>query len=117
MRLVYDKAVMEPHFAPMYAKLCRWMNSNYSHCVETLLYTKSDDANPSMFVCCEQGQTIPLCAPDVSKDHAKEALLKRLTVRNVLAQFCKQVSQAGRAPLRNSSRKTPPTSWRRSATS
>ena len=41
--LVYEKAVMEPHFAPMYAKLCRLMNRDFAGKLKDMIFAKKEN--------------------------------------------------------------------------
>ena len=90
VNLVYDKAVMEPHFASMYARLCRLMNRDYPSMVEGLIYASKVEGG---FVCYERGDsTHPLCPVVTSEDEAKKTTMKSLTVRRLLANQCQDVS-------------------------
>ena len=90
VNLVYDKAVMEPHFASMYARLCRLMNRDYPSMVERLFYVSNVEGG---YVCYERGDSShPLCPVAATEEEAKKTTLKSLTVRRLLANQCQDVS-------------------------
>ena len=90
VNLVYDKAVMEPHFASMYARLCRLMNRDYPPMVERLFYVSNVEGG---YVCYERGDSShPLCPVAATEEEAKKTTLKSLTVRRLLANQCQDVS-------------------------
>ena len=90
VNLVYDKAVMEPHFASMYARLCRLMNRDYPSMVERLFYVSNVEGG---YVCYERGDSShPLCSVAATEEEAKKTTLKSLTVRRLLANQCQDVS-------------------------
>lgn len=86
--LVYEKAVMEPHFAPMYAKLCRLMNRDSAGKLEKMLYAKEENG---LFYWCANGTSDPLTEGMKTKEMAKEAALKRNSFRRILADKCQRV--------------------------
>lgn len=86
--LVYDKAVMEPHFSSMYAKLCRKMNHDYPAKIEKII--RFEKAN-GKFVCCEIGSNEALFEPMQTEAEAKENAMKMLSVRRMLAEKCQTV--------------------------
>lgn len=88
MYLVYDKAVMEPHFSSMYAKLCRKMNHDYPAKIEKIIRFVEVDGK---FACCELGKTEPLFEPMQTEAEAKENAMKMLSVRRMLAEKCQTV--------------------------
>ena len=89
VNLVYDKAVMEPHFASMYARLCRLMNRDYPSLIEKLFYVKESEGG---FVSYENGDsTKPLCPVAATEEEAKKVTLKSLTVRRLIANQCQDV--------------------------
>lgn len=88
MYLVYDKAVMEPHFSSMYAKLCRKMNHDYPAKIEKIIRFVVVDGK---YACCELGKTEPLFEPMQTEAEAKENAMKMLSVRRMLAEKCQTV--------------------------
>ena len=88
MYLVYDKAVMEPHFSSMYARLCRKMNRDYPAKIDSLLSYKEVDGQ---FLCYEVGNDAALFEPKKTEAEAKENAKKLLSVRRMLAEKCQNV--------------------------
>ena len=80
---------MEPHFATMYAKLCRLMNRDYPAVIRSLIYAKAIEGG---YTCYENGDDKKaLCEPAASEEQAFEKTLKSITVRRLVANKCQDV--------------------------
>lgn len=88
--LVYEKAVMEPHFAPMYAKLCRMMNRDFANYLQPKLHAVKDEASGT-FYCVVEGTTGHLVDGAPSEEAAREEALKQHSFRRILADKCQRV--------------------------
>ena len=85
--LIYNKAIMEPHFAPMYARLCHKLNKHYPLVIEKFIYTKQINDH---WICCERGSNTPLCEEHVTEEAAKKDTMMKLSVRKILAEKCQR---------------------------
>ena len=107
--LVYEKAVMEPHFAPMYAKLCRLMNRDSAGKLNNLLYSKPENG---LFVICARGTSTPLTEGMKTEELAREAALKQTSFRRILADKCQRVGTSCDCDYRNWKLKERLWNWR-----
>ena len=85
--LIYKKAIMEPHFAPMYARLCRKLHKHYPSIIEKIIVPAGDKGH---YICYEAGSDKPLCKEHATKEEALQDTKKRLSVRKILAEKCQQ---------------------------
>lgn len=85
--LIYNKAIMEPHFAPMYARLCRKLHKHYPPVIRKFIYSKQVNNH---WICCENGSTEPLCNEQDTEQMAIKDTMSHLSVRKILAEKCQQ---------------------------
>lgn len=83
---------MEPHFAPMYAKLCRLMNRDSKEFISAKLFTQKDEKT-GLWSCGELGTKDVFVNDAVTEVEAKERTVKEKNFRRILANKCQQVCE------------------------
>ena len=83
---------MEPHFAPMYAKLCRLMNRESKTFISGKLFTQKDEST-GLWSCGELGTSNVFVTDAATEEEAMACTVKERNFRRVLANKCQQVSE------------------------
>ena len=107
--LVYEKAVMEPHFAPMYAKLCRLMNRDFAGKLKDMIFAKKENG---VYYFCANGTSTPLTEGMKTEELARQAALKQASFRRILADKCQRVGMNYEYECRNWRLKERLLNWR-----
>ena len=107
--LVYEKAVMEPHFAPMYAKLCRLMNRDFAGKLKDMIVAKKENG---VYYFCANGTSTPFTEGMKTEELARQAALKQASFRRILADKCQRVGMNYEYECRNWRLKERLLNWR-----